>query len=222
MNALKFMKVDYKMTRSQNRLLILFILLALFISVINDAYMWGVGYLCFGAIVLATAPFNMQQGKNSGFIQLLPATALSRVTGRYLYALTLIIISAAAGILCSIISFKITNISMNDSTIPIFAIIFAAAIIVNTMQYIILYIAGNLKSQQAMGLLRMAPAFVFFFAGNYLADFLVKNQDKGIRLLNWIQERMPLVAFLSLVTAFMIWGIGIVISYKIIKNKDME
>lgn len=222
MNVIKFMKIDYKMTKSQNRLLILFAILAVIISTRSNVYMWGMGYLCFGAIILSTAPFSLEQDKSCGFIQLLPATTLSRVIGRYLYSLALIAFSSVIGILCSFISFQMKDISLDNLSIPVFFIIIAAAIMVNTIQYVILYIAGNIRSQQVMGLLRMVPVFLFFFAGNYFIGFVQKNQDKGIRILNWMQENISIVALIVVVLAAIIFWIGIAVSYMVIKNRDME
>lgn len=138
MNALRFMKIDYRITKTQTKLFLIFVAVAIFIAVKNDKPLFAIGYLCFGSIILSTTPFTIQTSSNSGFINLLPATTLSRVIGRFLFSISMTLVGLVSGELVIVI-YNIINPTSIDHIILFSTIVFAISVMVIAVQNLTLY-----------------------------------------------------------------------------------
>lgn len=221
MNALKFMKIDYRITKTQNKLFLLFVAVAIFAAVKSEKPLWAIGYLCFGSILLSTTPFTIQTSSNSGFINLLPASTLSRVMGRFLFSTSMALVGLVFGELVVVICYVINQTGI-DYIIPFSMIVFAISVMVIAVQNLILYYAGNIKSQQIMAILRMIPGFLFFFGGSYLLDYINKNSEKSLVWIKYLQNHLSIASGLAVVISIFIVVICVVASNYTLNNRDVK
>lgn len=217
MKAFKFLKVDWLRCKSQLRVMALFPLLAIalvFGGMGNELFVSA--YVVFGAIVFSTQPFNMETMSESGFINMLPGTKRDRVSGRYLFGLVLVVTSVLVGL--AIVT--ILNIKNNTSLVPaleISCILFGCAMVTCSLQYILFYLIGKGKSNQMMAIIRMIPAFLMFFLGTYLSDWVKDGEGANLK---WVLGRQAELSILCVLIGFFIYFVGISISCWIIEKRD--
>lgn len=92
MEAIRFAKLDFIKIQSQWKLLLAFVILAVFLSFSVNG-MWAVSYLVFAGMIFSTSPFFSEILTEKGFFNLLPARAGSRMFGRYLYGSIFILLA---------------------------------------------------------------------------------------------------------------------------------
>lgn len=219
MNAVKFLKIDLIRTNSQNRLLVLFAVVALLMSLKGEAPIWSLLYLCFGSVILAATPFATHAVSNGGFLNMLPATNLSRVIGRYLYSLAITGLGFFFGILSIAIYYGIKH-EIPAGTLFITLIILAVTVSTNAIQYLVFYFLGNMKSQYFMAIIRMIPGFAMFFGGSVVIDYIAENSETGISWITWIIENLEIVAGALLILSIIILILCIGISNIILSRRD--
>ncbi len=217
MKALKFLKVDWIRCKSQLKIMILFPVVAMVIGLGGlENEMFTITYMVFGSIIFAVQPFNMEQMSESGFINMLPGTKSDRVAGRYLFAFILVIVSVLLGAGAMILY----DIKHGISLAPVLTtscIFFGGAMVICSLQYILFYSLGKGKSNQMMGIIRMIPAFIMFFLGNYFSDWI---KSGGAAKLNWILDRTAELSALCVLVGLFVFFVGISISGRIIEHKD--
>ncbi len=217
MKAFKFLKVDWLRCKSQLRILALFPVLGVvlvFGGMENELFINA--YVVFGAIVFTTQPFNMETMSESGFINMLPGTKRDRVSGRYLFGLVLIVASVLMGL--AIVT--IINIKNNTSLVPaleISCILFGCAMVTCSLQYILFYLIGKGKSNQMMAIIRMIPAFLMFFLGTFLSEWVKSGEGANLK---WVMERQAELSILCVLIGFFVYFVGISVSSWIIEKKD--
>ena len=147
---------------------------------------------------------------------MLPGTIKMRVIGRYLYALSTVIMCM---IICSL---NLGIYALVSKELPPFVFegtIFGAsiALLFSSIQYIIFYALGKLKSQQLAGLIMMIPGFVMFFGVSFLASWMKENT---VVVLEWLIDNHSLVVLLLTLCSVLSFLIGIILSTMIVNKKD--
>ncbi|HHV09920.1 MAG TPA: ABC-2 transporter permease [Clostridiales bacterium] len=217
MKALKFLKVDWIRCKSQLKIMILFPVVAVVLAFRGmDNELFAITYMVFGAIVFAIQPFTMEQMSESGFINMLPGTKSDRVTGRYLFAFILILLSVLLGLGATVVYDMKHGISL-EPALTVSCIFFGGAMVICSLQYILFYSLGKGKSNQMMAIIRIIPAFIMFFAGNYVLNWLKSGETAK---LNWILDRTAELSALCVLVGFFVFFVGISISGRIIEHKD--
>lgn len=224
MRAVHFMKIDWMMTKTQTRVLWLFAVIALLLSFMQGSLYWAPLYMMFGGLMMATTPFCIRQQSNNGFLLLLPATEQERVAGRFLYGIVILMISLVCGGIDMFLVVVVKHIQV-PYTVPFYIGIVVVGLILIALQDTILYIVGELKSQQMMGVIRMIPGFLFFFGGIFVAEFLeeyyaMEGQALKSDWFIWICNHQNLCCFLALAIGILIFGLGFFISVQVVKRRD--
>lgn len=226
MRAIHFLQIDWTMTKRQNRILWLLIIIALLLSVMQGNPYWGPLYMVFGSMILSTIPFCIRQKSSNGFLLMLPATKTDRVVGRFGYGLVLLAVSLLLGSVDVLIVSVMRHMDISYM-LPFYAGLTAAGLIMLSLQYTILYIVGELKSQQAMGIIRMIPGFLLFFGGSWIVDFIEEHSIEGQTGLDlnfdwliWICNHLAVCSLFALLAGIVIFTAGILVSIQVMKKRD--
>lgn len=216
MNAIKFFKIDFARIKIQFLYIVAFAILALVLSLNMMSPYYGFLYLIFGSIIFSTVPFTQDQMAETGFINMLPGSIVSRVAGRFLVAVLMVIVCAILGA-----GLMITYSLMKKDTIG-YAYDFiiggsGLGILVCSLQYILFYLLGKVKSVQAMSIVRMIPGFIVFFGSTLMTHWMEENAPGT---LVWIFNHTTLLAFGLLAAGLVICLVGILVSKKIVERRD--
>lgn len=222
MRAIQYMKVDYILTKQQQRILPIFAILAVFVGrAVGD--MWMVvtcSYLIFMGTIFSTTPFGICQRKNTGFLLMLPATVAERVIGRFLYGLFFIVMTAIFCVVCmgvfSLFGYEITAV-----TVGLMLCNLALGLFIVALEYLISYLFGEGKSNwQYLGnIVRVAPGMGMFF----LFMFIVGKMDEETFVadrMEFLSQRIVFIGALGLVAALLVMAAAIVVSVKVIEKRD--
>lgn len=173
MDTIKFMKMDFMTMRTQTKLIgaLAIVVCILTNKVLNESMgTWGIMYMIFMGIVLASMPFTVDMTILDGFVRLLPAKASSRVYGRYLFGVIFLILCSVVGVCLSLPVLIKQQISMGY-VLSITAAYLGAGCFTNSLQYVFSYFF-NIKNPQMLSIIRLIPGFAFFFGGSILASML--------------------------------------------------
>ena len=216
MRAFKFMMADLLKSRLQVVFLVLFGVLAYVFMVRSVSPLNGLFYLSFGAVMMGIQPFMQEQSAEVGFLYMLPGRKTTRVAGRYLYGLMLQLMSivlALADMAIYVLCFGRGVNGLGEGL----AICFSTGLIFCSLQYILFYVLGRMKSQQMASIIMMIPGFLMFFGFSFLFE-------KGMNLLKpylqWIKNNVGLASAVLVAASLVIWLAGILISGMIVKNRD--
>lgn len=217
MNAIKMMLVDIR--RSKFQILLIGIIVVIFIYMMSekvDSLFWGILYMNFIAVILAAQPFQLELRQEAGFLYLLPVTRAERITGRYLYGACLLIMIAIMTLILGMLHLFPLQGGMQGLFVRL-GICSTMSLIVISVQYLIFYAIGRLKSLQLAGIIMMAPGFIMFFGISYLIETRV---DAWMDFYNWVFQHLNKVTIISLAVGICIWTAGIAFSYLITRRRD--
>ncbi len=221
MNWVKFMKTDFLFYKYQKVVMIAFPVFVVFMSIYSKAsqdMIFTISYLCFGVLIVSTTPYCLENRNMSSFIQMLPGSDRERVVGRYMCLGTILLAAVAYGIgvvmaVGWIKGFHVTYFDMYFSVVAV-----ALSLIVGSVQFLILYIAGRGKNTQWMNILRMLPGFIFFFLINYIGE---KGKEGS---LHWLEDffiHNKLIYLISMAAAALLIFAGCIFaSVKVIQRRD--
>ena len=218
MKAFKFFKIDFARSRIQFIYMLVFSAIAMALSLKTDGPYLGLIYMIFASIIFSTVPFTLDQRSEIGFVNLLPGSVKDRVSGRFLLAFIMVIFGTLMGSVVMGLYYLLSHTGIELA----FAFILGATgvgILFASIQYIIFYILGKVNSVQAMGIVRMLPAFVMFFGTSYLSDYFRENPGE---LLDWLLKNANLLGAVILAVSIVVYFIGIAISTAIIEKRDNE
>ncbi|MDF2588089.1 MAG: family transporter protein [Anaerocolumna sp.] len=219
MNVIKFFKIDFIRSKSQSKLFPFFAILTTLMALKFDSPIWSIFYLCFFAIILSTTPFSMQTISNSGFLNMLPASSYSRVAGRYLFAVFMSIIAIIFGGISIAVSYFVNhNLPNNLASLSVLSL--AVSIIANSVQYVIFFSIGNIKSKQLMAIIQLIPAFAVFYGVSYLSDYIKAHSDAGLQWINWSLNHLNFIALVTFILSILTLFISLGISNLIVCKKD--
>lgn len=220
MRAIQFCKVDLIRCKSQLKFLLVFSILALWLGLVTDAgVMFSFVYMIFAGIILSGQPFMIEQTSESGFLNMLPGSKKERVAGRYLMSLSFLLFGAIVGALIVVIINVLQKTTTEGLEIMI-PLALGVGMLCIALQNILLYAIGKGKSQQMIGIIRMIPGFVVFFAGLGIAEEIMENPAQYTNL--WIFSHLQESALLVLLVGILFYIAAIVISTAIIKKKDFN
>lgn len=178
--AVKFMKMDFMKMKSQIKLMVCVLVVVLLFSskmITEGGAAWSVMYMIFMAIILAATPFSIDTTNSEGFIKLLPATAKSRVYGRFLYAFLFLAGCAGMGTILVMPSVLKSQSNVGDFFLQIICL-FGAGVVMNSIQYVCAYFL-EVKNPQVLSFIRMIPGFLFFLVGNSFMEEIINNQESA-------------------------------------------
>lgn len=207
MEIIKFMKLDLRKILQQYKLLVLLAFVAIIGTVAGDMGNWGLLYMGFAGVIMATAPLFADKTAERGFYNLLPAHDGSRMRGRFLAGTIFVGLTSLIGLVISVVSNLIQGNSQQN-VIESFLFVWAAGIIFNSIQYVILALMKS-KNPQILGLVRIIPGFIMFFGGSYLQS--VSNEDNQ-NVLTVLTEVLGYVMNHLMLCAGMLMGSALVLT----------
>lgn len=210
--AFKFTKIDHSISKGQWKIFLMFIILAVVLSVTMDSSLFVPIYLAFGSVILSTSPFSLENSSLCSFVNLLPASTRSRVQGRFFFSTYYLGIGMVISELSAIS--KIVMGKTNDILLmlifPVFIV--AVSLIFVSIEYVLLYALGNTKGKQYMKLICMAPGFVLFFITSAFSD-----QIMGLA---GAKQLLVTILFIGIIVGLLCYIAAIEISIMIVKKRD--
>ena len=217
MKAIHFMMIDYIKVKQQIYFMPLFVVIALFL--------WGQGfsivvpfsYMIFVAFIFSTAPFGTCRKGDAGFLVLLPSTVRQRVLGRFLYGMSFVGFAlVCSGIFVVIYRLRGQEIETWTGTVCLFLL--ALCMLIITLEFLILYLAGEHLAPQLLGIVRVAPAMASFFSMMYLMDDMEVMGD--ISMMKDMGSGLMQVGAVAVAAALVLWAVAIVICVKVTAKRD--
>lgn len=222
MRAIQYMKVDYILTKQQQRILPIFAILAVFVGrAMGD--MWTVvtcSYLIFMGTIFSTTPFGICHRKNTGFLLMLPATVAERVIGRFLYGLSFIVMTVLFSAVCMGV-FSLLGDEITSVTVGLLLCNLALGLFIVALEYMLSYIFGEGKNNwQYLGnIVRVAPGMGMFFLFMSLAGRMDEETYAADRM-EFLSQKILSIGALGLVAALLVMAAAIVVSVKVIEKRD--
>ncbi len=169
-DAIKFMKIDYALSKSQNKIFLLFIVVALLLAVNSDNPLFISVYLTFGAVILSTTPFSLESANNMAVVNLLPSSLRNRISGRFMFAALYLFVALVCSEVSSLLMLG-RGVTVEDRILFLFPLfMIGVAFIFITIQYVLLYAIGIRRNQQYMRLVCMLPGFILFGVSSMISD----------------------------------------------------
>ncbi len=221
MKALYFAKIDYIKSRTQLYLILLIGIIVTAIMQMSDDMPGQVGFIygVFIAIVFATAPFGACTRKDAGFQELLPATTLQRVLGRFLFGFSLLLFGTCIGLVAAAGSYLMTG-RREMVPLPVCLITFAVGLVIITAQYILFYLVGESKGGQFLSLVRMVPGMCFFFLSMKLEGAIQEDPAPAMAVIERIGGNLDSIGWISTVLSLAIMAAGILVCTRAAAKKD--
>lgn len=222
MKVLGFLKIDMRRTKAQLLCMILFAFLATLFSFMAKNIYAGAAYLLFAAILMQGAAFTYEKKTETGFDNLLPATTVQRVAGRYALGMLLIMISVVSEVIVAVGLNVKSGISIKHLPETIIILI-SIGMIAIAVQSVVFYAAGRGNSEQLMSIVHMLPGLVLYiFMAVIMA--VVKAMQEGevemLRIVEFILEHSSIVIGVIFVVGVISYIGGIYISAKFVDQKD--
>lgn len=222
MKALYFAKIDYIKSRTQlYKILAIAVVVIVIMQLGNDSMKGQVGFMygIFMAIIFSTNPFGACTRKDAGFQQLLPATTLQRVAGRFLFGLSLLFVGVGIGLVSTAAYCLLTG---KDEFVPLSVCLltFAVGLVIITVQYIFFYLVGESRGAQFLSLARMIPGMCFFFVSMKVMGEIQNNPAQTLALIEKIGGSLDKIGWGSVVLALAVMAAGILLCARATAQKD--
>lgn len=222
MRSLKFTKIDYMKTRKQGRLMIFILVIGLcFSRGQNNGFLAGLVYTVFIGSIFINAVFADFTMHNAGFLLLLPGSAWHRVCGRFFYGI------GCEAALCTAYWLLGTLVSGGRmlllQSMPICLAVMLVGIAMTDLQFMTFYLVGEMKSQYAMALTRVAFPLVFWIIGYSALNIIGNENEAGIALMsafNWVSAHIVLCAILMFAFVTALTLLSVWISAKVCSKRD--
>lgn len=221
MNAIKFMKYD---VRKSKKVLLLSIVVFTPLAILMGYNLKSV-YLVFTymALVASIAPatlFTYEQKNDCGFDNMLPATDMERVQGRFLTGIFFIVIELIIGFVASGLLISLSNLKMPD---VLCIILFFTGI---TLMYISLsntlfWVVGKRINQQLRSLLIIIPTMLFWGLANAIVLEFAEGHFIN-EIFAYILKHLEIVGIIMLLVGITAYIAGILICTYVVRKKDFR
>lgn len=221
MSWLKFLMVDVRLMKSQKIFLAAFPLFAVVIGASSGDMLFIISYLCFGVMIVSTTPFLLESKYMSSFIHLLPGKERDKVAGRYACFLAMLLSFAAVGFCVCAALGALGHQVIQSGNVYISMAIIVVSIIVGSLQFVIFYVVGQEKSEQWLNIVRIVPAFLFFFATNYVIEAFADHEEKIGNILRFIDQNKTMLLIAGAILSLVVFFACIGISTAVIRRKNV-
>ncbi len=222
MNWVKFMKTDFLLYKYQKVVMMVFPVFVILMSIYSKDMIFIISYLCFGVLIVSTTPYCLENRNMSTFIQMLPGSDRERVVGRYMCFGAMLLAAVAYGIGVVIVLSWIKGFPVTEYNIYFSSVALALSLIVGSVQFLVLYIAGRGKSTQWMNILRMIPGFIFFFLINYIGEKGKEGQVESsiLGLADFFVQNKFICLISMAAAALLVFAGCILVSVKVVQSRD--
>lgn len=219
MRAIYFMMIDYIKTRQQMYFLPVFFVIAAALWGQGDLVLIPLSYMVFIAVIYATSPFGACKKGDAGFLVLLPSTTTHRVLGRFLYGISFVGIAVVSGGIFMAVH-QLTGREIELWVIGGCLFLLAFCIFIITLEFLILYLAGEHMAPQILGIVRTAPAMGGFFAMMYLMDDIEAAGPGNISMIQDAGGALIKMGFIAIGAVLVLLAAAIVICVKVTAKRD--
>ena len=205
--ALKFLKID--LIRVKKFWYVLFLpLFILFFFLGKDSHtpaLFGLCYCLFIGMIFSSFPANSEVKGERGFLQMLPAKPGSDIKGHFLFAAFCIaLFTVISCIILTVVKlirpgFDLFEISGRDMS-GFYPIAIGFALLVAGIELLLLTIF-RYKSLQVQQLLRIIPAFIFFFGMSSVSD---RAQEMRLPELSYGLGKGCMALFIACIVIFVV------------------
>ena len=217
MRAIQFMMIDYIKVKQQIYFMPLFIMIAFVLWGRGFSILMPFSYMIFVAIIFATSPFGACKRGDAGFLVLLPSTTTHRVLGRFLYGMSFVGFAVVCcGIFAAVCQMMGKKMEIWEAISCLFLLAFCMIII--TLEFLILYLAGEHMASQLLGIVRVAPPMAAFFAIMYVMDDMEVSGQ--ISMMHNPEGGLLRIGILAVAAAFAVWVVSVVICVKVTAKRD--
>lgn len=225
MRALFFTKIDFIKTKHQ---MIMAPFIMLFINVImmygdagrsNFDVLTLFVYMLFVAIVFATAPFGECRRKDEGFLMLLPADTRDRVTGRFLYGVSLLMVAAVIGMI-SAIEYRMRGYGFGSIDLSLCLVGLSIGILLMTAEYVFFYLFGENSATQLLSFARVIPGLCFFMGSVFVSGMLRDNPDLAAGAIETGGSLLNTIGIVSVAAAFIVLAAAISLCVRMTERRD--
>lgn len=168
MNAINYLKLDFRITRDSIRYLLMIPAIFIMFSLKSTSII-GLGYLFFFLLIFAATPFSVESNEKCGkMYYMFPSRLSSMVLGRYLYLVCGMIAVWSIDGLMMLHLYNSNFIGILEVAVVCFSGLTAS--VASLFQYPLYYKFGVEKGRILSILLYMAPAFIVFALPSLLLD----------------------------------------------------
>lgn len=230
MNWLKFLMVDFRLIKKQLPIMMIFPAVVVLISASGTDMFFIMSYLCFGVLVFSTTPFMAEDKSMSSFVQLLPGRERDKVLGRFGLFLAMFVAVILFG-LC--LSFLFSRFGIGEIRIGQYDYYFSAltvffGIIVGSLQMTAFYVFGRVKSQQILNIIRILPAFLFFFLSNYIVENMADELGEAgapanvLSVMSHIVDNELMILLCGVSLSVIVFSVSIIVSTYRVSRRDVS
>lgn len=218
-NAIKFFKYDL---RKGKMVLVLSIVLFAPIGLImgrNDENIYSIfAYMSLIAMIAPLSLFSYEQKNGCGFVNMLPAKEIERVSGRFLTGVFYIILEMLIATILSAIMIKTWGKTFHELGV---VIMLSAGVpfIYNSLMNTIMYAMGTSGNPQLKRVVMIFPTMVIWGVLNAFSDVLLQGENiENIAM--FVSKHINSIAVIVLIIGIAIYIGGIMLSTYIVKRKD--
>lgn len=182
MKIFKFMKIDIILCKQYLWFLLFPVFAFAVISFTDTSALIGTMYCLFGALVVASLPFFLNNSPAAGdFMRLLPARKGDDIRGHFLFSFLVVLLFLALSVIGTGLAGLIRpNIAFLSP--EVYPLLFAISLIFAAAQNL-LFCLLRTNSAQAQQLMRMGPPFLFFFGSCSLMGYYPQVLSLAKRLI---------------------------------------
>ena len=218
MNAIKFLKYDLRRSKYLILLSVLvFIPLGFLMGYNSHAITDLFSYMGLVAMIVPATMFSYEQKADCGFDNLLPATDMERVTGRFLTGGFFILFELALALIFSqilgyVIGEKITNI------LAVVLIFIGITLIYLSILNTAFFIVGRGMNQQIKSVMMILPAMILWGVTSSLIEMFGYETASVII---YIMEHLEMLGAIMVAAGIAMNVAGIFLCTSVIKKKDI-
>lgn len=222
MEALKFMKLDLKVIRSQLKVFFIYpVMGVVFILIGMNDMIFILGYMILGFSIMATTPFSMEYTNSRNvFYFTLPASMKSMVMGRYLVLLLIAVMYGLMSLLLTILSV------MNGGVITgfhlfYFSVFTTGSIIICLIQYTLFFKLGVFKSQQFFSVIQMLPGMAVWLIMSFGGSYLDKHTGTILNVFEFGTKHLQLIVLAEVILVGAVFALTYHLSNVICNKKEI-
>lgn len=164
MKILYYAKIDFMKLKDYAWFLLFPILSCVLVLQDPDAPLYiCILYSLFGGVVCASLPFASETRAEAGFLQLLPSREGDNIRGHFLFSFFIqigsLILGLAASFVVRLFQPQLSFVSLNAC-----GLMFSFSLILVGIQNL-MYVFFRYQAAKAVAVLRLLPAFLFFYGG---------------------------------------------------------
>lgn len=220
MKAFKFMILDLARIKSQLYLLPAMGCLAFVIMERKDNFITVILFLTFMAMVTQAGIFNLEQKSDTGFVNMLPATDLDRVAGRFLTGIVLCVYGVVVQIIVAA-TFWVTGMLEAAYLPELIMSCTGVGLIIMAIQNVIFLSMGKGNGKFWMQYVYILPGFLMWFGSLAVVSLLADGTTRRIiEIVMWIKNNSFMLGIAGLFAGIFSTIAGIFIVGVISRKKD--